>query len=130
MVFFKHKYISNPTVTAADAVTHAAQNIADALKTKRNSHLGDESLMDLYNLQKIFAHAAANKKIAKDTAQHTPTTKMTHLPTPALNTAPEKLSVATPIRPPPLHDTATPSRVAFWTPPRVDTHLDLSPPTP
>ena len=66
MVFFKHKYISNPTVTAADAVMAAAQNMADALKTRMNRHLGKKSLTTLYNLQKSFAHAAANKKIRQE----------------------------------------------------------------
>ena len=34
---FKHKYISNPTVTAADVVIAAAQNMAEALKKKRTA---------------------------------------------------------------------------------------------
>ena len=66
IVFSKHKYISNPTVTAADAVMAAAQNMADALKTRMNRHLGKKSLTTLYNLQKSFAHAAANKKIRQE----------------------------------------------------------------
>ena len=37
MVFFKHKYISNPTVTAADAVIAASQNMADSLKKIKKS---------------------------------------------------------------------------------------------
>ena len=37
MVFLKHKYISNPTVTAADVVIAAAQNMAEALKKKRTA---------------------------------------------------------------------------------------------
>ena len=94
MVFFKHKYISNPTVTAADAVIAAAHNMADSLKTKTNRHIGDEALTSFSNLQKIFAHDAANKKAAKDPSQHTPNTKMIHLPVPALNPTPENLSVA------------------------------------
>ena len=40
MVFLKHKYISNPTVTAADAIIAAAQNMSDALKTKMKRHHG------------------------------------------------------------------------------------------
>ena len=88
MVFFKHKYISNPTVTASDAIISAAQNMADALKNQMNRHLGNEALMALSNLQNIFVHAAANKKSAEDTAQHTTTKKMTHLPAPALNPTP------------------------------------------
>ena len=55
---------------------------------------------------------------------------MTHLPAPALHPTPQKLSVVSPIRPRPLHQTAPPPRVAFRPPPRMATPLDLSPPTP
>ena len=65
IVFFKQKYISNPTVTAADAVIVAAQNMDDALKTNMNRHLSDESLTALSNLQKIFTHAVATKNPPK-----------------------------------------------------------------
>ena len=103
--------------------------MADTLKTKMSHHLGDKALTALFNLQKIFAHATANKKSAKDPAQHTPNTKMTHLPAPSLNPAPEKLSVASSISPLPLRDTAPPPRVAFRPPPRVATPPDIFPPT-
>ena len=75
MVFFKHKYISNPTVTAADAVIDVTQNMYDALKTKMYYHLGDKALTALSNLLKIFSHAAANKKSAEYLSQHIPNTK-------------------------------------------------------
>ena len=38
-VFFKHKYITNPTVTPKDADVASAANIADALKNKIPHHL-------------------------------------------------------------------------------------------
>ena len=127
---FKQKYILNPTVTAADSVIVAAQKMADSLKTKMNRHLGNKTLTTLSNLQKIFAHASANKKATKDPAQHTPNTKMTHLTAPALNPALEKLSVASPIIPLPLRNISPPPRAAFRPPPMVLTPLDLSQPTP
>ena len=62
----------------------------NSLKKEMNRHIGDKALTDLYNLQKMFAHAATNKKSTKNPAQHTLTTKMTHFPALALNPAPEK----------------------------------------
>jgi hypothetical protein len=38
-VFHKHKYISNPTVTPADAVITAAKNLATAVKGKMPHYL-------------------------------------------------------------------------------------------
>ena len=95
-----------------------------------NFHLGDEALAALSSLQKIFAHAAANKKAAKYPEQPTPNKKMTHLPAPTLNPALEKFSVASPISPRPLSDTAPHPRVYFRPSPSVATPLDLSPTTP
>ena len=118
---FKHVYISNPTVTAADAVIAAEQNMADALKKKRTA-TSTTNTPRPSPTYKNFAHSAANKKATKYPAQHTSTTKMTHLPAPALNPAPEKLSVELPIITRPLRDTAPP--------PRVATLIYLSPPTP
>ena len=129
MVFFKHKYISNPIVTAVDAVIDAAKKMADALKTKMNLHLGKEARTTLSNLQKIFARAAVNKKAAKDPAQYRPTKKMTHLPEPAFNPAPGILSVESPIIPGTLRDKHPPPRVAFRPPTRVVTPRGLYPPT-
>ena len=54
-----------------------------------NRHLIDKALAALSDLQKMFAHASANKKSAKDQAQHMPNIKITQLPAPALNPAPE-----------------------------------------
>ena len=130
MVFLKHRYISNSTVTSADAVISAAQKMADSLKTKMNHHLSNKAITTFSNLQKIFVHAAANKKDSKDQAQHTLKKNMNHLPAPKLNPALASLSVASSISPPPLRDTDPPPRVAFIPPPRETTPLDMSPPTP
>ena len=86
MVFLKHNYISKPTFTAADAVISVAQNMADTLKKEPTPR--QRSPHGPLQPTKIFAHAATNKKASEDPAQHTPNTKMTHLPAPALNTAP------------------------------------------
>ena len=55
---------------------------------------------------------------------------MTHLPAPALNTAPEKLSVALTICLRLLRDTDPLPRVAFRPPPRMATPLDMYQPIP
>ena len=60
-VFHKHKYISNPTVSAADTVMAAAGNLAAALKGKMPQHLKESSLDDLTRLSSIFSQAATGK---------------------------------------------------------------------
>ena len=55
---------------------------------------------------------------------------MTRLPVPALNPAPEKLRVTSPISPHPLRNTDPPLRVDFRPPLRVFIPLDLYPPNP
>ena len=64
MVSFKHKYISNPTVTPSDPVLDAAQDMTDTLQGRMQCHLGDDDLQSLLNLQKIFTKAAMNQKAA------------------------------------------------------------------
>ena len=64
MVCYKHKYISNPTVTPTDNVLAAAQDMADALQVRMERHLGNNALYSLLNPQKIFAQAATTQKAA------------------------------------------------------------------
>ena len=64
-VFFKHKYITNPTVTPADAIVAAATNLADALQNNIPAqHLGKTKLKDLKRLQKILEEAATSPRVA------------------------------------------------------------------
>ena len=58
MVYFKHKYLTNPAVTPADAILAAAADLASLLKGHHSRHLGRDKLQDLTNLQAIFADAA------------------------------------------------------------------------
>eukprot|EP00804_Cyclotella_cryptica_P023186 CCRYP_000381-RA/>CCRYP_000381-RA protein AED:0.13 eAED:0.11 QI:0/0/0/1/0.33/0.25/4/0/1130 len=59
-VFFKHKYITTPTVTPADAIIAAAANLVHALKTNIPvQHLGATTLHDLQRLQDILQNASA-----------------------------------------------------------------------
>ena len=63
-VFFKHKYITNPTVTPADAIVAAATNLASALQNNiLAQHLGKLNLNDLKRLQAILQEAAASPRV-------------------------------------------------------------------
>ncbi len=48
-VFFKHKYITQPTLTLADILTKAIDDLAHALKGRRNT----KGIMELEALQKL-----------------------------------------------------------------------------
>ena len=52
-VFFKHKYITQPTVTPADAIVKALQNLARAIKGEQNSK-GEAQFCALEQLQAVF----------------------------------------------------------------------------
>jgi hypothetical protein len=51
-IFFKHKYITQPTLTSADILTKAINNLAHALKGRRNMKgiMESEALQKLDNL--------------------------------------------------------------------------------
>jgi hypothetical protein len=49
-VFFKHKYTMQPTLTSADILTKAINNLAHALKGRRNT----KGIMELEALQKLY----------------------------------------------------------------------------
>ena len=59
MIFFKHKYFTNPAITPADAIDAAATDLASQLRGHHTRHLGREQLHDLTNLEAIFSDAAA-----------------------------------------------------------------------
>ena len=53
-VFFKHKHITNPTVTPADEIINAAKELTAALRGDVPGPLGATSLDDLKTLEEIF----------------------------------------------------------------------------
>ena len=53
-VFFKHKHITNPTVTPADAIINAAKDLTAALRGDVSGPLGATSLDDLKKMEEIF----------------------------------------------------------------------------
>ena len=59
-MFFKHKYITNPTFTPADTITSAAINLSDALRRNvKAQSIGKINYADLKRLQEILANSQA-----------------------------------------------------------------------
>ena len=54
-VFFKHKHITNKTVTPEDAIFHAAKELTEALKGNVPGSLGEISIEELARVDQIFA---------------------------------------------------------------------------
>ena len=54
-IFHKHKYISNPTVTLADAVITAIENLTATLKKTIPRHLHVSALNELTRLSTILS---------------------------------------------------------------------------
>ena len=58
-VFFKHKYLTNPTVTPEDAIVAAANNLSNAIKRNMTAQqIGEQRYNDIVRLQEIFTYAA------------------------------------------------------------------------
>jgi hypothetical protein len=58
--FFKHKYITNPTITPKDRVIAAAGALAHALHNWMPPHMQAPTIQVLQDLQNIFQQAAIN----------------------------------------------------------------------
>ena len=74
-VFFKHKHITNPTVTPADAIVHAAKELIEALKGKVPGSLGDTSLDGMAKVEKIFAKKSQRYKAMSKVVEQPPTVR-------------------------------------------------------
>ena len=117
-VFFKHKYLTNPAASPADAIVAAANNLKHALTSNRSEqHKSQQSFDDLKRIATIITD---NFK-----QQTTPTTvEEVTAPSPRVpETAPS----------PRVAETASPPRVATVAPsPRVPVDIvrevDTSPP--
>ena len=57
-VWFKHKYITNPSLTAADYIINAAKDLAQTLKSNKPAQIVQENNQALEKLAKIFNDAA------------------------------------------------------------------------
>jgi len=84
--FFKHKHLTNPSVTPEDQVIAAAAHLTDTLQGITSPHLNTSTLKLLGDLQDIF-HKAANSTQAPSPIQplHTPP-RVQPMPTPSNNT--------------------------------------------
>jgi hypothetical protein len=51
---FKHKYLTNPSVTPEDLVIFAAENLAQALETSIPQHLQVSTIQALKDLSEVF----------------------------------------------------------------------------
>ena len=89
MVFFKHKYLTNPAVTPADAILAAVADLASQLRGHYTRQLGRDQLHDLTNLQAIFSDVAAN-----NAADHNPNPNPN--PNPNAESAPADCRVVAP----------------------------------
>eukprot|EP00804_Cyclotella_cryptica_P014428 CCRYP_004767-RA/>CCRYP_004767-RA protein AED:0.25 eAED:0.28 QI:0/0/0/1/1/1/3/0/487 len=78
-VFFKHKYLTNPSVSPTDALIAAAANLAHVIKhNAKAQHVGAKNLQDLQRLQQLFSDAAKQPPLPP-----TPTTPISaHAPPP------------------------------------------------
>ena len=59
-VFFKHKYITNPSVTPKDAIISAANRMSEALRMYKSNTMQEEDIQALHRLEAIFKEAAVN----------------------------------------------------------------------
>jgi hypothetical protein len=83
MIFFKHKYITNPTVTPADAIITATANLSHVLMSNTApTHLNESQLADLTHPQNHPSHTHHNTKNQSTTMSATGGTYQTYTPTP------------------------------------------------
>ena len=72
-VLFKHKYLTNPTISPADAILASDADMAAQLRGHHTRHLGTDQLRDLKNLHTIFAKGAATNASDAPTPKNTQT---------------------------------------------------------
>ena len=69
-MFFKHKYITNPSVTPEDAMVAAANNLSNAIKRNMTvRQIGQQRYDDIIRLHNIFKYAATLPRVQADTQQ-------------------------------------------------------------
>jgi hypothetical protein len=74
--FFKHKYLTNPSVTPKDLVITAAENLTQAFETSIPQHLQVSTIQALKDLSEVFTDAS--HKYSNDPTIHTPDTPPSH----------------------------------------------------
>ena len=72
-VFLKHKYITNPVMTPADAITAAAANLAHTIENNvKAQHIDQTKLNDLKRLQHILKSTATHPKETTEQPEEPP----------------------------------------------------------
>jgi hypothetical protein len=88
-VFFKHKYITQPTLISADILTKAINDLAHALKGRRNT----KGIMELEALQKLdellnqapHAQTPPPKQVPREEATTPRVANPVNMPTPRVD---------------------------------------------
>ena len=101
IMYFKHKYITNPAVSPEDAVVQSCASLAKTLKTYMPNHIGETNLERLTELEAIFTEAStniqrrhnnnnANEAAQEDTTDEVSSPKVNNndASTPRVNTSP------------------------------------------
>ena len=71
-VFFKHKRITNPTVTPVGAIFHAVKELTEAMKGNVPRSLRDTSLDELARVEQIFAQKSQRYKAMSKVVEQPP----------------------------------------------------------
>ena len=72
-MFFKHKYITNPSVTPQDALVAAANNLSNAIKRNITAQqIGEQRYNDIIRLEEIFKYAATFPRVQESTDETDP----------------------------------------------------------
>jgi hypothetical protein len=74
--FFKHKYLTNPSVTPEDLVITAAENLTQALETSIPQHLQVFTIQALKDLSEVFTDTS--HKYSNDPTIHMPNAPPSH----------------------------------------------------
>ena len=73
-MFFKHKYITNQSVTPQDAMVAAANNLSNAIKRNITAQqIGEQRYNDIVRLEEIFKYAATLPRVQASTDETDPT---------------------------------------------------------
>jgi hypothetical protein len=110
-VFFKHEYLTNPSVSPADALIAAAANLAHVIQQNAKAqHVGSKNMQDLQRLQQFF-HEAATPQLTTPAPAHLTSNR----------TPPPRVPIATPLPTLPIVSDDEDSDDDHEPPPRVPT---------
>ena len=134
-VFHKHKYLSNPTATPADAIISAAGNLITAIKSHLPHRLQESHFSELTRLSTIFSDAATTPQIDLPQQRRSPSLTTKNTKNNGILTKPHpNLSPPVPMDPPEdIFDHGCPNLNFPETPPRAEPQTNpprVTPPAP